>query len=221
MKNALSDLKGKRDRHPELFETDGGTGSGKKSLLDALYEGGIIPTYSFLKNVVSAFISDVNGRVRYQVGRGLDVAISEYAPGRAIVVDKTTYQIGGLYYPGGGRSERTAASPAKPFVRDASYRKAVRTCGQCGWFGLEEDSHDACPFCGSQSLSSMLPMLQPWGFAPRNATSIEAAHLNEGYTATQQSLYSTLSEADDVSSVYGYVCFWSQPCCLQVFCNDS
>lgn len=68
--------------------------------MDALYEGGIIPTYLFLKNVVSAFISDVNGRVRYQVGRGLDVAISEYAPGRAIVVDKTTYQIGGLYYPG-------------------------------------------------------------------------------------------------------------------------
>ena len=80
--------------------------------MDALYEEGVIPTYSFPKNVVSTYISDVSGKVKYQVERGLDVAIGEYAPGRAIVVDKTTYQIGGLYYPGGERSERTAASPA-------------------------------------------------------------------------------------------------------------
>ena len=50
----------------------------------------------------------------------------------------------------------------------------------------------------------MLPMLRPWGFAPRNAASIETAQLNEEYTATQQSLYSTLPEADDVASVEGY-----------------
>ena len=62
----------------------------KKSLLDALYEEGIIPTYSFPKNVVSTYISDYNGNILYQVERGLDVAISEYAPGRAIVVDKQT-----------------------------------------------------------------------------------------------------------------------------------
>ena len=31
--------------------------------------------------------------MKYQVERGLDVAIGEYALGRAIVVDKDTYQI--------------------------------------------------------------------------------------------------------------------------------
>ena len=35
----------------------------------------------------------MSGKVKYQVERGLDVAIGEYAPGRAIVVDKTTYII--------------------------------------------------------------------------------------------------------------------------------
>lgn len=49
LENGLSELKGKRDRHPELSETDGGAGSGKKSLLDARYEEGIIPTYLFPK----------------------------------------------------------------------------------------------------------------------------------------------------------------------------
>ena len=203
LEKSLSALKQKRDDHPELFETDDSSDSGKKSLLDALYEEGVIPTYSFPKNVVSTYISDVSGKVKYQVERGLDVAIGEYAPGRAIVVDKTTYQIGGLYYPGGERSERTAASPAKAFIQDASYRKSIRTCSQCGWFGLEEDNPDTCPFCGNKALTNMLPMLRPWGFAPRNATSIETAQLNEEYSATQQPLYSTLPDADDVTAVNG------------------
>ena len=203
LEDALAALKQKRDDHPELFETDDSSDNGKKSLLDALYEEGIIPTYSFPKNVVSTYISDVNGKVKYQVERGLDVAIGEYAPGRAIVVDKTTYQIGGLYYPGSGRSERTAASPARAFINDASYRKTVRKCDQCGWFGLEEDGYDSCPFCGNSALTSMLPMLRPWGFAPRNATSIETAQLNEEYTAIQQPLYSTLPDADDVEKIAG------------------
>lgn len=205
LEKSLFALKLKRDDHPELFETDDNSDSGKKSLLDALYEGGVIPTYSFPKNVVSTYITDISGKVKYQVERGLDVAISEYAPGRAIAVDKTTYQIGGLYYPGGERSERTAASPARSFIQDASYRKSIRTCSRCGWFGLEEDHHNACPFCGNIDLTNMLPMLRPWGFAPRNATSIEMAQLDEEYTATQQPLYSTLPDADDVTVVDGCV----------------
>ncbi len=203
LQRSLLDLKNKRDEHPELYETGEGNDSDRKELLDALYEEGIIPTYSFPKNVVSTYITDMSGKVKYQVERGLDVAIGEYAPGRAIVVDKTTYQIGGLYYPGGERSESTAASPARTFIEDASYCKGIRTCGECGWFGLEEDSHDVCPFCGNKNLTNMLPMLKPWGFAPRNATSIKTAQLNEEYTATQQPLYSTLPEADDVTAVDG------------------
>ena len=80
----------------------------------------------------------------------------------------------------------------------------MRTCDQCGWSCLEEDSHDVCPFCGNRNLASMLPILRPWGFAPRNAASIETAQLNEEYTATQQPLYSTLPEVDDVAPVDGY-----------------
>lgn len=50
----------------------------------------------------------------------------------------------------------------------------------------------------------MLPMLRPWGFAPRNATHIETAQLNEEYSAIQQPLYSTLPDKDDVISIDGY-----------------
>lgn len=166
--------------------------------------GTIIPTYSFPKNVVSTYISGIDGKVKYQVERGLDVAIGEYAPGRAIVVDKTTYQIGGLYYPGGGRTEQTAYSPARAFIQDASYCKNISTCTECGWFGLDEDHPHKCPFCGNDKLTHMLPMLRPWGFAPRDAKAIEQAQLSEEYTATQQPLYSTLPDADDVVAIKGY-----------------
>lgn len=178
--------------------------SSKKTFLDALYEEGIIPTYSFPKNVVSTYISGIDGKVKYQVERGLDVAIGEYAPGRAIVVDKTTYQIGGLYYPGGGRTEQTAYSPARAFIQDASYCKNISICTECGWFGLDEDHPHKCPFCGNDKLTHMLPMLRPWGFAPRDAKAIEQAQLSEEYTATQQPLYSTLPDADDVVAIKGY-----------------
>ena len=56
LEKSLSALKQKRDDHPELFETDDSSDSGKKSLLDALYEEGVIPTYSFPKNVVSCLL---------------------------------------------------------------------------------------------------------------------------------------------------------------------
>ena len=198
LKTELDLLNKKRNEHPELFSIDDNSNYAPKTLLDALYEEGIIPTYSFPKNVVSTYISDSNGKIKYRVERGLDIAIGEYAPGRSIVIDKTTYQIGGLYYPG---TEKRNSSPAKKFIEDANYKKKILSCSECGWFGLESDSYKECPFCGNKTLSYMLPMLRPWGFAPKNAKSIEEAQLNEEFSAIQQPLYSTLPEAEDVSEI--------------------
>lgn len=51
LKEALDTLKEKCHAHPELFGVDEGAKEGDaKVLLDALYEEGIIPTYSFPKN---------------------------------------------------------------------------------------------------------------------------------------------------------------------------
>ena len=49
LEDSLNELKQKRNTHPELFETENGSNLTQKSLLDALYEEGIIPTYSFPK----------------------------------------------------------------------------------------------------------------------------------------------------------------------------
>lgn len=205
VRDGLSLLKEKRDRHPELFESlvDGDEGN-KKSLLDALYEEGMIPTYSFPKNVVSTYIMKDGGRISYEVDRGLDIAIGEYAPGRTIVVDKQTYQIGGLYYPGSERRKGSFVSPAKSYMEDPLYVKRISMCDQCGWFGLAEDDRRTCPFCGNDKLKeSDRSMVRPWGFAPRNAEPVSDARMTEEYTSVQQPLYSTLPGADDMNKVPG------------------
>ena len=199
---ALSNLKKKRDNHPDLFGVEeNAQASEVKILLDALYEEGIIPTYSFPKNVVSAYISDDYGKTKYEVERGLDVAIGEYAPGRAIVVDKQTYQIGGLFYPGSEKRSGQALSPARAYIDDPNYLKPILTCSDCGWFGLEKEHVEVCPFCGNKSLKLSRQMLRPWGFAPKNATSIPEAQLLEEFSAVQQPLYSTLPDADGMHNI--------------------
>lgn len=198
----LVSLREKRNAHPELYgPTDSNDPDSAKSFLDALYEEGIIPTYSFPKNVVSTFIQDYKGKIEYQVERGLDVAIGEYAPGRAIVVDKGTYQIGGLYYQRSEWKKGALSSPARSFIEDKNYLKDVVTCEACGWFGLATDEVASCPFCGNRSLSVGRQMLRPWGFAPRNGNKIDAPQLREEYTSVQPPLYSTLPEADEMEKL--------------------
>ena len=203
---ALMNIKKKRNDHPELFgviDTGNGTSitDNAKSLLDSLYEEGVVPTYSFPKNVVSAYIQNANGTVEYEIERGMDIAISEYAPGRAIVVDKQTYQIGGLFFPGSERRKGTLRSPARNFISDPSYLKPIISCPECGWFGLQTDGDQVCPFCGNASLELSRPMLKPWGFAPRNGRSIPMVQLDEEYTAAQQPLYSTMPKSEDIEAL--------------------
>lgn len=198
----LDVLKEKCQAHPELFGVEEGAKEGDaKVLLDALYEEGIIPTYSFPKNVVSTYIPDSQGKILYEVDRGLDVAIGEYAPGRAIVVDKQTYQIGGFYYPGSERRPKHSLSPARAYTEDPNYVKQVLSCPNCGWFGLMEENAKECPFCGNKNLQLSRKMMRPWGFAPKDAIAIPDVQLTEEYTAVQQPLYSTLPEADEMKQI--------------------
>ena len=69
-----------------------------KSLLDVMLEEALFPNYSFARNVIGFTVENSKGnKVEQRPDRPIDVAISEYAPGRKIVVDKKTYVSGGIY----------------------------------------------------------------------------------------------------------------------------
>ena len=94
----LSELKLAFETTPAVFlETDG---EQYQNLLDALLEAAILPTYSFPRNVIGFDVEDseTNGRtLKEEPQRSLEQALSEYAPGREIIIDKKTYISGGLF----------------------------------------------------------------------------------------------------------------------------
>lgn len=201
----FNSLRQKRTAHPDLFRwVDGEDNKNAKSLLDSLYEEGMIPTYSFPKNVVSTYIMDANGQLRFEVSRGLDVAISEYAPGRAIVVDKQTYQIGGIFSPDSTRQKGRSLSPAQAYVLDSNYNKTLLQCGSCQWFGLDDQSLSTCPSCGGSLRHRPRHMLKPWGFAPKDGKEISEAQLEEAYSFSMPPQYSTVGDASSTKTISGW-----------------
>src|SRR5699024_7037629 len=160
LKLDLNNIKNKLQSHPEIYNIDRNR-KNIKTLLDVVYEEGIITSYSFPKNVVSAYLGD------NEVDRSLDLAISEYAPGRTNVVDKKVYQIGGL------KNSATASRYlTKKYLDDSTYTKIIYKCNNCSWFGIEDTKvkmGDKCYFCGKGIISkSEKLMIKPWGFALKN-----------------------------------------------------
>ena len=197
----LHKLKQKIDRHPDIYGADAPVGR-QKSILDALYEEGIIPTYSFPKDVVSTYIEkEGTGEVLQEVDRGLDVAISEYAPGRSIVVDKKTYVIGGLYSHSNGKYNFQQAAN---FLDDSNYVKPLMRCDECNWFGFGEEIHDnRCPFCHSLNIAKLPDMVRPWGFSPRD-NKPEPADVMEEYSTIGTPQYSTIPDESQMQNITGY-----------------
>ena len=71
---------------------------------DVFYREGFIPSYSFPKNVVRFFVEKESERgknaprdIQYAPERDIAVALSEYAPGRFVTIDKKIYKSGGIY----------------------------------------------------------------------------------------------------------------------------
>ena len=141
-----------------------------------LLEEGIFPTYSFPRNVVGFSIEDRQGmKVEQEPDRSLDLAISEYAPGRLIVVNKKTYKSAGIYNFHSKLKEEDKEHPARKYFDSKEYVKHIFYCTNrsCSWVG-SEDPNGKCPFCRQDTIKYQ-DMIKPWGFAPKDGTSIREA----------------------------------------------
>jgi ATP-dependent helicase YprA (DUF1998 family) len=172
----------------------------QKSLLDVLYEESVFPTYSFPKNVVGFFIEDKKGeKIQQKPDRALDMAISEYAPGRIIVVDKKTYKSGGIYSHHSKFRANYYDKPARPYFENGEYFRNLFFCKNhsCGWFGIEAPKDNKCPFCKSEDIG-FRSMLKPWGFAPLNAESIPESEAENEVSYAEEPCYSATPTKDDM-----------------------
>lgn len=171
----------------------------EQSVLDVLLSKGLFPTYSFPRNVVGFNIDSQKGdKLEQRPDRGLNIAISEYAPGRIVVVNKKTYRSGGIYSFYSKYRNRTEA--AKPyFESNNSYHKPVYTCDNtaCNWFGTEKPKDNKCPFCHGNEISNHT-LLVPWGFAPENAKSLPESESDSDFSYAESPCYSVTPSDDEL-----------------------
>ena len=138
----------------------------RTKLLDRLLYKGVLPRYAFPTDVVSFHIFDEDRSTpyrpvfQYAPSQGLTVALSQYAPGKVVWVDKREWTSAALYSP--MRRELTDA------WRD---RLMYFECQDCHyathipWEQSDRGRTDFCPACKGERFGPGMNWLRPPGFA--------------------------------------------------------
>ena len=175
-------------------------GTKQISSFDVFYEEGFIPSYSFPKNVVKFYVEE-NSDNPYERGvlhapeRDIAIAISEYAPGRYITIDKSLYQSAGLYKVPSPHIYKNK-SPAEYYFNSTDYIKNILVCTECNWFDDEDSIHEYCPYCGSPIEKHK--MVKPWGFGPINGVESNIEDKNEERTYAENPFYSYVPKKSEI-----------------------
>lgn len=138
-----------------------------ENLLDRLLYKGVLPRYAFPTDVASFHVFAENSDAyrhehRYAPSQGLDVALSQYAPGKRVWIDGREWRSGAIYSP--MDSERREAWNA---------RELYLECARCGYAqtqtsGVERGESLPCPACagdGEATLGVAMNWMRPPGFA--------------------------------------------------------
>lgn len=174
---------------------------------DVFYSEGFIPSYSFPKNVVRFFVEEESERgrnapreIKYAPDRDIAVALSEYAPGRFVTVDKKIYRSGGIY--ANPRPKGFEANQAEYYFNSPDYYSDIFVCTECNWFGNkpEDAQNGLCPYCGA--IVDRRKMLKPWGFAPVKGDEVHHEDESEEYTYTEAPYYSYVPSDSDTMQAY-------------------
>jgi ATP-dependent helicase YprA (DUF1998 family) len=165
------------------------------SAFDVFYREGYIPSYSFPKNVIRFYVEKDSERgrnapreIHYAPERDIALALSEYAPGRCVTIDKKIFKSGGIY--ANPRPKGFEQNQAEYYFGNNDYYKDIYVCSECNWFGVKlEDFPDmSCPYCGSAIVQNK--MLRPWGFAPVKGDEVKFVDEDEQYTYAEAPYYS-------------------------------
>lgn len=224
IKNDIDKVQSEFSARPESFlNTDG---KSYKSLLDCLLEEAVLPTYSFPRNVVGFEVEDTakGKKLLQRPDRSLDMAVSEYAPGKEIVIDKKTYISGGIYTHSAKFSlnPESREKPAEAYFSSSDYLKEIYFCENpaCGWFGLKENlgPSGTCPFCAGTDLKRNR-FLKPWGFAPLNGRESDAAYDVASSSYAEPPSYSAIPDEQLTETNYSHLLYGDRHDCSLIVAN--
>jgi hypothetical protein len=135
----------------------------EENLLETLIDHAVLPRYAFPIDVVAFWVSK---RKRpgepphkrsfdYEPQRDLQIALSEYAPGASITIDKFRFTSAGVF------------SPYEPSIGALLARARAYVACKCGYVNCEESAESLlmCPCCGSDELQRSR-FFTPPGFMP-------------------------------------------------------
>jgi len=136
----------------------------EEPLLETLIGQAVFPRYAFPTDVVAFWVAksrrpgDPPGKrsFDYEPQRDLQLALTEYAPGRSLTIDKWRFESAALYSPFEPTPEHTLER-----------RRPYTSCADCSWATMNEAMAQVtlCPVCGSDQLTRMA-FITPAGFAP-------------------------------------------------------
>src|SRR5690606_5375701 len=141
--------------------------------LDVLFDRGLLPSYAFPTNLCSFVVQAWDGpsvRVKERPQLAKAQALSEYAPGRLLVINKQTFRVGGVFVDG-----PTTSAPAQALFADPLRRYVG--CRVCTFVRIESgDAETAtlegspCPVCDNPLFGRL--MLDPPAFAPERGRAL-------------------------------------------------
>ncbi|MEW8645699.1 MAG: DEAD/DEAH box helicase [Candidatus Thiodiazotropha endolucinida] len=144
------------------------------SFVEFLFAHGMLPSYAFPTDLCSLQIQEsVPGghggfRVVEQAQQGLRIALSEYAPGRLVVLNKKTYRVGTVASSGPDTEVDRAAAL---FDQGKVYRHCVQ-CSYTAGFIQGDDGSTTCPQCDAEALRTMT-VIRPETVFPRGRREID------------------------------------------------
>lgn len=143
----------------------------QEEFLEFLFFHGLLPSYAFPTSLCSFLVekNQKNSKGIWEIRtlqrpqQSISKALSEYAPGRLIVIDKKTYRSGGVF----------ADLPASEVCRAGPLFKVAKKLVYCEACSFMRDPHAAqdagniCPVCGGALKEET--MIQPEVFGPEGA----------------------------------------------------
>jgi len=150
---------------------------GDEELLEFLFSRGMLPSYAFPTDLTSFTVERLvpgqgtrdnwTTEIVEKPQQGIDKALSEYAPGRLIVINKETYRSGGV------TANVLPTEPNRAARLFATPTKLIH-CDNCSFVRDPEQTGEAetnCPVCESELQSTA--MIVPQVFLPEDGKALD------------------------------------------------
>lgn len=161
-----------------------------EDLLEFLFAQQLLPTYAFPTSLCSFLIEkrvklEKRTEVRLEQRPQLSTAqaLSEYAPGRLVVVNKKTYRSAGVF---------ASTDPAIVDRAESLFAEAMELvmCNECSFVqdpSQKGVAYDDCPVCGGSLVKET--MIQPEVFGPENAVALREEDRDQDITYATMAQY--------------------------------